>query len=30
MPILDPKARELLESDALVHLVTLNPTALPK
>lgn len=27
MTILTPEARALLESDALVHLVTLNPTA---
>ena len=30
MPALHPKARELLESDALVHLVTLNPDGSPQ
>jgi PPOX class probable F420-dependent enzyme len=30
MPIIDPKAAELLESDALVHLVTLNPDGSPQ
>ena len=28
--MLDPKARELLESDALAHLVTLNPDGSPQ
>ena len=30
MPILTPEARELLESAALVHLVTLNPDGSPQ
>jgi PPOX class probable F420-dependent enzyme len=30
MPVLDPEARKLLESDALVHLVTLNPDGSPQ
>jgi len=30
MPVLDPEARTLLESDALVHLVTLNPDGSPQ
>lgn len=30
MAILTPEARELLESDALVHLVTLNPDGSPQ
>jgi len=30
MPVLHPKVRELLESDALAHLVTLNPDRSPQ
>src|SRR6266542_2778070 len=30
MPTIHPHARELLESDALVHLVTLNPDGSPQ
>lgn len=30
MPTLPPEARELLESDGLVHLVTLNPDGSPQ
>jgi PPOX class probable F420-dependent enzyme len=30
MPTLHPQARELLESDALVHLMTLNPDGSPQ
>jgi PPOX class probable F420-dependent enzyme len=30
MPTLPPEARELIESDALVHLVTLNPDGSPQ
>jgi PPOX class probable F420-dependent enzyme len=30
MPVITPEARDLLESDALVHLVTLNPDGSPQ
>jgi PPOX class probable F420-dependent enzyme len=30
MPVLSPEARQLLESDALAHLVTLNPDGSPQ